>query len=181
MSRSTEEVRAEFTELWGRMGTFWGVPPTTARVYGLLLSLPDGATADEIMEELGLSRGAVSMACRELRDWGLALTGRAEGTRHVLWLPETDLEKVIRNIVQMRKRREWDPILESLRAWIPRLASERSEEAARFRERLETIEGVVGTADGLAESFLAGGMVQKLGLAALVGAARRKRRRRTRR
>ena len=115
----TEAVRKEFVQLWGSMGPFWGVSPATARIYGWLISRKDSATADEIMEGLEMSRGAVSMACRELRDWGLVALEKESGTRQLSYRPETDLEKAMRNIVQARKRREWDPILERLREWIP--------------------------------------------------------------
>jgi DNA-binding transcriptional regulator GbsR (MarR family) len=172
----TDAIREEFVRLWGSMGPFWGVPPTTARVYGWLLSRPDSATADEIVSGLGLSRGAVSMACRELRDWGLIHDDRPSGSRQSSYRPETDLEKAIRNIVQTRKRREWDPILEHLRTWIPRLTAERSADAQIFRDRLKALEALVGLADSMAESFLKGGMVNRLGLKVLVAAAGRKRR-----
>lgn len=172
-----ESIRAAFVELWGSLGPFWGVPPATARVFGWLLSKKDAATAEEIVEGLGMSRGAVSMACRELRDWGLVHLERASGSRQIAYRPETDLELAIRNIVQARKRREWDPILRHLGEWIPRLEAERSSEAAVFRERLRSIESLVSTADSLAESFLKGGLVNRLGLKVLVSAAGRKRRR----
>jgi len=169
-----DAVREAFVDLWGSMGPFWGVPPATARVYGWLLSKKDPATADAIVEGTGMSRGAVSMAVRELRDWRLVHLERAEGTRQQVYRPETDLERAIRNIVQARKRREWDPILDHLRAWIPKLAAEKSIEAAVFRKRLEEIAALVATADSMAESFLAGGLVNKLGLKFLVAAAGRK-------
>jgi DNA-binding transcriptional regulator GbsR (MarR family) len=170
----TDIVRDAFVQLWGSMAPFWGVPPTTARVYGWLISKKDSATADEIVEGLDMSRGAVSMACRELRDWGLIYPDRESGSRQISYRPETDLEKAIKNIVQARKRREWDPILEHLREWIPKLESERSAEAQVFRERLKSIESLVGMADSMAESFLKGGMVQRLGLKVLVAAASKK-------
>jgi DNA-binding transcriptional regulator GbsR (MarR family) len=177
----TDDVREAFVQLWGGMGPFWGVPPTTARVYGWLISKADAATADEIVAGLSMSRGAVSMACRELRDWGLIHLERTGGSRQISYRPETDLEKAIRNIVQARKRREWDPILAHLREWIPRLEAERSAEAAVFRERLKSIEALVGMADAMAESFLKGGLVQKLGLKVLVAAASKKKSSKSRR
>jgi DNA-binding transcriptional regulator GbsR (MarR family) len=173
----TESVRSAFVDLWGSMGPFWGVPPATARVYGWLLSKKDPATADEIVEGTGMSRGAVSMACRELRDWGLVHLERTSGSRQLAYRPEADLERAIRNIVRARKRREWDPILRHLGEWIPKLEAERSAEAAVFRERLRSIESLVATADSMAESFLEGGLVHRLGLKVLVSAAGRKRRR----
>ena len=171
----TEDVRDAFVAFWGSLGPFWGVSPATARVYGWLISRKDGATADEIMEGLGMSRGAVSMACRDLRGWGLVHQHREAGERQASYRPETDLEKAIRNIVQARKRREWDPMLERLREWIPVLEAQRSAEAQIFRDRLKAIEALVGIIDSMAESFLKGGMVQKLGLKMLVTTAARKR------
>src|SRR6185436_5478456 len=140
----TETVRKEFVQLWGQMGPFWGVSPATARVYGWLLSKADAATSDEIMAGLSMSRGAVSMACRELRDWGLIEFEREPAGRHFRYRPETEMEKAIRNIVQTRKRREWDPMLERLREWIPKLEAERSAEAQIFKDRLKAIEALVG-------------------------------------
>ena len=172
----TEDVREAFVALWGSLAPFWGVSPATGRVFGWLVSKKDGATAQEIMDGTGMSRGAVSMACKELRDWGLVHQRRGAGERQSSYHPETDLEKAMRNIVQARKRREWDPMLERLREWIPALEAERSAEAQVFRERLQSIEALVGLADSMADSFLKGGMVHKLGLKVLVAAANNRRR-----
>lgn len=166
------DVRQAFVQLWGSMGPFWGISPTTARIYSWLLSRPEPADTDEIMEGLGLSRGSVSMACRELREWHLIFPEKAPGSRRVTYRPATDLEKVIRNIVEIRKRREWDPVLESLREWIPRLEADSSPEAAVFRERLESLESLVALTDSMVKVFLRGGLVGSLGLKMLVKAAR---------
>lgn len=166
-----EQVRDAFVQLWGSMGHFWGIPPTTARVHSWLLSQPNPADTDEIMHGLEMSRGAVSMACRELRDWGLIQSEKLPGARRVSYRPATDLEKVIRNIVRIRKRREWDPVLENLREWIPQLAAEESAEADALRERLESIEGLTRAVDTLIERFLKGGLVGRLGLKLLVQTA----------
>jgi hypothetical protein len=80
----------------------------------------------------------------------------------------------MRNIVQARKRREWDPILERLREWIPKLEAERSADAQIFGERLNGIESLVGMVDSMADSFLKGGMLPSLGLKYLVASARKK-------
>jgi DNA-binding transcriptional regulator GbsR (MarR family) len=176
---NSDDVRRDFVELWGQLAPFWGVPPTTGRVYGYLISREAPQTATEIMDGAKLSRGAVSMACRELLDWGLVESARAgevdgELSRQIAYRPETDLEKVIRNIVRARKRREWDPMLGRLREWTTKLAGERDAEARIFRERLVAIEGMVSLAESMSESFLKGGLVQRLGLKALVETAKRR-------
>ena len=169
---SLESVREAFVQLWGAMGPFWGISPTTARVYSWLLSRAEPADTEEIMQGLEMSRGSVSMACRELRDWHLIVPEKAPGSRRVTHHVATDLEKVIRNIVQIRKRREWDPVLESLREWIPRLETDTSPDAAVLRRRLEAFESLITLMDSMIEVFLKGGMVGKLGLKLLVSAAR---------
>lgn len=174
MNASTEQVRDEFIQLWSRLGQFWGIPAATSRVYAWLLSRPDGAGSEEIMGGLAMSRGAVSMACKELRDWGLVITVQDRGERRARHVVETDLATVVRNIVQARKRREWDPILEGVRDWIPRLASDPSREATALRERLESIEACVGVADGMARRFLDGGRLSDLGLRTLTATARKR-------
>ena len=171
----TDQIRDDFVQLWGSLGSFWGVSPTTARVFGWLFSRATPADAQEIMEGLDLSRGAVSMACRELREWGLVSPETVSGSRRIIYHPETDLEKVVRHVVQIRKRREWDPILENLQEWVPELQADPDPEARVFAERLQAIEDLVEIADAIAERFLKGGTVEKLGLKVLVGSARRSR------
>lgn len=175
-AESVDRVREEFVQLWGALGTFWGVPPTTARVFGWLMSRSEPADAQEIMAGLELSRGAVSMACRELREWKLIAPERVAGARRVVYRPETDLERVLRNVVEIRKRREWDPIRENMRDWIPALeaqsssASGPSPENAVFLRRLRAIDQVMGRVDSIAEFLLNGGTVTDFGLKALLGA-----------
>lgn len=163
-----DTVRDSFVQLWGSMGQFWGIPPTTARVHSWLLSRAEPADTEEIMEGLEMSRGAVSMACRELREWHLIQAEKAPGSRRVTYRPATDLEKVIRNIVQIRKRREWDPVLENLREWIPKLEQDPSPDAAVFRQRLEALEALVSLTDSMVETFLKGGLLGRVGLRLLV-------------
>jgi DNA-binding transcriptional regulator GbsR (MarR family) len=165
---ASDEIQREFIQLWARMSKFWGISSGTARVYAWLLAHANGGDTDEIMAGLDMGRGTVSMACKELREWGLILSEPMAGGRRTRHHVEADLGKVIRNIIQQRKRREWDPILESLRAWIPRLEEERSPEGAVFRERLRAIEACLGLADSMARTFLEGGTLARVDLGKLV-------------
>jgi len=173
MASAYQSTRAEFVQLWGRLGPFWGVTPTAAKVYAELLAAPDPRGAEELCAALELSRGAVSMATRELVDWGLIVNERPGGSRRLTYRVVDDPEEVIRHIVATRKRREWDPLLQHLRTWRERLAKERSREAVLLATRLSEIEALVAWVDGLADGFLRGGMVPRLGLKALAAVARR--------
>ena len=120
-----------------------------------------------------MSRGGISMACRELADWGLVHSDRRTGTRRVTYRVEEDPEKVIRGIVATRKRREWNPIVEAICGWTAELERDRSADARALRRRLAEIEGLMGLVDATAETFLKGGLIPRLGLKALVKSARR--------
>ena len=175
MDDSTEQVRDEFIQLWSRLGQFWGISAGTSRVYAWLLSRPDGAGSEAIMAGLGMSRGAVSMACKELRDWGLVITVQDPGERRGRHVVETDLVTVVRNIVRARKRREWDPILDGVRDWIPRLASDVRKRAGCCAQRLDRSRPASPWPTHGA-AFLDCGMLSDLGLRTITATARRHRR-----
>jgi DNA-binding transcriptional regulator GbsR (MarR family) len=166
-----DQVRGELVGFWGRLGPLWGISPSAARVHGWLLTQPDAQDAEEIADGLALSRGAVSMACTELVEWGVVLADRPPGARRTLFRPVTDLEQAIRSIVQTRKQREWDPLLTQLDRWLEELEGERGA-SVDVRSRLERIRGVVAVADRMAMRFLKGGALSTLGLKALVRAGR---------
>jgi DNA-binding transcriptional regulator GbsR (MarR family) len=173
----SEAVRRSFSQLFGRLSNFWGIAPATGRLYAWLLSVQGSLTAEELMDALQMSRGAVSMAARELVDLGLVIQEQEPGSRRIGYRVEADLERAIRSIVQARKRLEWDPLLSNLQEWGRSLEGDRSDDAVVFRERLASIEALVGMADAMAESFLKGGLVNKLGLKMLVGAAQARQKR----
>ena len=174
MKSQTDEVREDFLQLWSRLSTFWGIPPSAARVHAWLLSFPEGADAEAISAALGLSRGAVSMACRDLLDWGLVSAGRRSGVRRVVYSAETDFERAIVSIVRSRKRKEWDPLLAGVRDWRGRLEGEVSTDAAHLRELFGEIEGIIRMVEGTARAFLEGFVIRRFGLKTLLRAARGK-------
>jgi DNA-binding transcriptional regulator GbsR (MarR family) len=172
VAADTRQIANDFVQLWGRLGPLWGITPVAARVYAWLLCQAGPQEAEAIGEALGISRGAVSMGCAEMVEWRLVHADRVAGSRRIVYRPETDPERVIRSILQTRKRREWDPILEHLRPWIAELRGDRSADAVRLRQQLEAIERLMTVADDLADRFLKGSPVQRLGLKALVTFAR---------
>lgn len=117
------------------------------------------------------------MACTELIEWGVIVAERPAGSRRQLHRPVTDLEHVIRKVIQTRKQREWDPLLAQLDQWLDALETDRAPGVAEVRTRLERARGVIGAVDRMAEKFLEGGVLGTLGLKALVRASRSGRRR----
>ncbi|NDC40930.1 MAG: transcriptional regulator [Chitinophagia bacterium] len=109
-----QEARAQFIQQWGILGSQWGISRTMAQIHALLLVSPEPMSADEIMQELKISRGNTNMNVRELMDWGIVEKVLKPGERKEFFVAEKDIWSVAMRIIKERKRREVEPILKSL-------------------------------------------------------------------
>lgn len=98
------------------MGSHWGVPRTMAEVHALLYIVGEPLNTDAVMGALGISRGSASMTLRRLVAWGILDRVHVRGDRKDYFRAEQDVWKLFRVILRERKKREVDPLLESLRA-----------------------------------------------------------------
>lgn len=105
------EAKKQFIASWGAFGTYWGINRTMAQIHALLLVSPDPLSADEVMEQLDISRGNVNMNIRELINWGLVERVLVQGERREFFSAEKDIWKVVRQIVKERKKRELEPMI----------------------------------------------------------------------
>lgn len=80
----TADGRAAFVTAMGDVLASWNLPRATGRVYGQLLLNAEPASLDALGAALGLGKGAVSVAVRELASWGLARTIPQPGSRRLL-------------------------------------------------------------------------------------------------
>jgi DNA-binding transcriptional regulator GbsR (MarR family) len=109
-------AREQFISLWGHMGSNWGVPRTMAEVHALLYIVGQPLNTDGVMAGLGISRGSASTTLRTLVEWGIIRRVHVRGDRKEYFQAEQDVWKLFRVILRERKKREVDPLLESLRA-----------------------------------------------------------------
>ncbi|MFT3825538.1 MAG: transcriptional regulator [Chitinophagaceae bacterium] len=105
------EAKAQFINSWGSFGTHWGINRTMAQIHALLLVSADPLSADDVMDELKISRGNVNMNMRELIDWGLVERVLIPGERKEFFTAEKDIWKVATQIIKERKKRELDPMM----------------------------------------------------------------------
>ncbi len=106
--------RKQFIDLWGEMAGHWGVSRTMARIHALLMVSPQPLTAEQIMKELHISRGNVSMNLRDLVNWNIIRRTSLPGERRNFFTSQGDVWVVFQNIFRERKRRELDPLLHRL-------------------------------------------------------------------
>lgn len=109
-----DEAKEKFIQAWGILGSKWGINRTMAQVHALLLIWPESISADEIMEELNISRGNANMNIRALVDWGLVYKEFKSGERREYFRAEKDIWKVATQVIKERKRRELEPVKKML-------------------------------------------------------------------
>jgi DNA-binding transcriptional regulator GbsR (MarR family) len=134
-------AKRSFVETWGEMGSRWGINRTMAQIHALLIACDEPLHADEIMEELKISRGNASMNLRELLSWSLVRKVVRLGERKEFYEAEKDIWRIFCNIVRERQRREVDPLHGAFEQIITKARESREEEA--FVRQMQELEGFV--------------------------------------
>src|SRR3984893_18496210 len=109
------DMEDEFVDLWRTMSSLWGVSPTMAQIHGLLFITGAAMSMDDIMDRLLISRGNVSMNLSKLVEWGLVRRVHKRGDRRDYYESLRDIWEMFTLVAAQRKRREIDPILNTLR------------------------------------------------------------------
>ncbi|NET36561.1 MAG: transcriptional regulator [Cyanothece sp. SIO1E1] len=109
-----KEGKERFIQAWGALGSNWGVNRTMAQIHALLLLSPEALSAENIMEDLKISRGNANMNIRALIDWGLVYKELKPGERKEFFIAEKDLWEVVKHIIIQRKKKELEPMVKVL-------------------------------------------------------------------
>ncbi|MCB0547538.1 MAG: transcriptional regulator [Phaeodactylibacter sp.] len=147
-----KEGKEKFIQSWGALGSSWGINRTMAQIHALLLISPEALSAEEIMEELQISRGNANMNIRALIDWGLVYKELKPGERKEFFVAEKDMWEVVKNIIIQRKKRELEPMLRVLDE-ISSVNPE-SEEAEEFIEVIREIKLFSNKADSTLDTLV---------------------------
>jgi DNA-binding transcriptional regulator GbsR (MarR family) len=104
-----------FIRRWGEMGQTWGINRTMAEIHALLYIVAQPLCTDDVMERLNISRGNASMSLRALCDWGIIRRLHKRGERREFFESLSDVWEMFSIIAAERKRREMDPVLETIK------------------------------------------------------------------
>jgi DNA-binding transcriptional regulator GbsR (MarR family) len=104
-----------FIRRWGEMGQTWGINRTMAEIHALLYITGRPQCTDDVMERLNISRGNASMSLRALCDWGIIRRLHKRGERREYFESLGDVWEMFSIIAAERKRREMDPVLETIK------------------------------------------------------------------
>jgi DNA-binding transcriptional regulator GbsR (MarR family) len=148
------EAKAKFIADWGRLGTNWGINRTMAQIHALLMVSPDTLSAEDVMEQLAISRGNANMNLRELIDWGLVQKVIVPGERKEFFSAEKDIWKVARQIVRERKKRELDTMLPVLKELSEVEGDKRDRSVKTFTDTINNIRKFSEQADKLLDTMI---------------------------
>jgi len=154
-----EQVEEDFVGLWRRMSALWGISPTMAEIHGLLYITGAALSMDDIMARLNISRSNVSMNLTKLVEWGLVRPVHKRGDRRDYYESLSDVWEMFTLVAAQRKRREVDPILNTLRQCKERLAPDTlgadadKPQAQDRRRRVNDLLSILSLIDGLAQRF----------------------------
>jgi len=164
MHDALDRSKALFIRRWGEMSGYWGINRTMAELHALLYISADPLNTDEIMAALQISRGNASMNIRQLVNWGLVNRIHRKGDRKEYFSAQTDVWEMFETIVRERRRREVEPIIETINRCrqlvaenMASLREEQRQEAKVYRERLDSMADFLTMINGLVNVLLDSG------------------------
>jgi HTH-type transcriptional regulator, glycine betaine synthesis regulator len=150
-----------FIRRWGEMGQTWGINRTMAEIHALLYVVAEPLCTDDVMERLNISRGNASMSLRALCDWGIVHRVHKRGERREYFESLSDVWDLFSMILAERKRREMDPVLETIKQCRKMLDEESlGKQAARgravqlTRQRLAGMEEFMEVTNQIFQQFI---------------------------
>src|SRR6476646_8362693 len=152
-----------FIRRWGEMGQTWGINRTMAEIHAFLYITGMPQCTDDVMERLNISRGNASMSLRALCDWGIIRRMHKRGERREYFESLSDVWEMFSIIAAERKRREMDPVLETIKQCQQMIGegalgkTEAQQEAiAATRQRLEGMEEFMEVTNRIFAQFVTG-------------------------
>lgn len=150
---TVEEKKQKFIETWGQLGPRWGITKTMAQIHALLLVSNNPMCADEITDQLEISRGNSCMNLKCLLDWDLVQGCSIEGDRKEYFTAEKDMWKIFTKIIRKRKEQELVPLQSLLNELCQSSEEESNAEAEEFHAKICEMKLFADKADGLLDNL----------------------------
>jgi DNA-binding transcriptional regulator GbsR (MarR family) len=158
--RQLRFIQDTFIRRWGEMGATWGINRTMAEIHALLYITAMPLCTDDVMERLHISRGNASTNLRALCEWGIIRKLHRRGERREFFESLEDVWEIFSIIAAERKRREMDPILQTIRQAQIQLDESAPgspvirEQVRRTRQRLKDMEQFMAVTNKIFQQFI---------------------------
>jgi DNA-binding transcriptional regulator GbsR (MarR family) len=146
------DAKSKFIQAWGTLGSNWGINKAMAQIHALLLLATEPMSAEEIMEELQMSRGNVNMNLRALMDWGIVRKEHRVGERKEFFSTGKDIWELAKQVSRERRRREIEPILNVLEE-IQNVSGDNKKSVTEFKKVTKDLFDFSMKVDGMIEKF----------------------------
>ena len=149
-----QESKEQFIQIWGVLGSSWGINRTMAQVHALLLISSEPLCTEDIMQQLSISRGNANMNLRDLMTWTLVQKTHKPSDRKEYFKAEKDIWEVAKRIAKERKRREIQPLIEALN-FIKNIEEVKGQtDVKEYVDTINNIQSVVGKLDNAMDIML---------------------------
>lgn len=154
------EARQNFIQGMSRISHFWGFPKAMGAIYGAIYLSPQPVSLDELVEQVGVSKGAVSTNVRTLERLGMVHRHVEVGDRKDYYLAESDFWKVVRGVLREREQQEFDLALRTVgdslaMAQSPAALAVDAETAVFYQQRMQNIQDFFNNLDNLVGMLIA--------------------------
>ena len=123
MAKKLSQLKQDFTEGLSQISRFWGFPKGMGAIFAVLYISPIPLSLDEIVEQTGLTKGAISTEVRTLARMGLVHRSSKLADRKDYYEAESDFYKSIRSILKERQNSEFDSAIRSVQETLKELES----------------------------------------------------------
>lgn len=147
--KKLQQARSELLRVWADLGPAWGVSRTMSQLHALMMTTDGPMNTDEVMGELGISRGNAHKNVTELLEWGLLKRVQVPGELKVYFEGEKDVWKVVQIITRERKRKELQPVLEVLDSCLEETRGLRDKQSMAFRKQVKELKEFADVASGV--------------------------------
>jgi len=115
VTKSLTKIKKDFTEGLSQISRFWGFPKGMGAIFAVLYLSPTALALDEIVQETGLTKGAISTEIRVLARMGLVHRSTKLGDRKDYYSAEADFYTAIKSILKERQNSEFDRAIRSVK------------------------------------------------------------------
>ncbi len=160
MDETLENARQHFIEGLSRISQFWGFPKAMGAIYGALYLSPEPLSLDEIVEQVSITKGAVSTNVRALERLAMVRRHIRIGERKDYYVAETDFWKIIQTVLKEREKSEFDQALRTVEESLKMVQSSPVDSSspdlpAFYQQRLQSMEDFFHMLDNLVATVLA--------------------------
>lgn len=155
MDDKLDRSRELLVQALGRQSSFWGLGKTAGEIYGALYLSPDPLSLEDVAARLGLTKGNISIAVRQLEQLGMVRRSWQKGDRRVFFESEGDFWKIAQLFLGLRHKPEFSQSFAMLEESV-RLAAEAGQSAERDKllERLQSLQEFYRLVDRTVELVL---------------------------